>query len=87
MKRNYTIVTNTMTFLSLMNVVIVGITWRKFLALKTWQKIGVGSAVFAGTHWLGTASIKKESEQLNDRLISKYSLVLKEMKFEDSNIP
>ena len=86
-KKKYTIITNTMTFLSLVNVVIVGITWRKFLTIPTWQKIAVGSGVFFATHYLGTLSIKNEVEEMNDELIKKYGYVLNNMKFENSRLP
>jgi len=82
MKKKYTYIINGMSLLSLMNVVAVSVTWRGFMRLKTWQKIGVGSSVFLLTHYAGTALVKKEAENMNDQLIDKYKYVIKDMSFE-----
>ncbi len=87
MKRKYTFITNTMSVLSLANVVAVGVLWRRFLSFNTLQKIMVGSTVFLATHSAGTYARKKESEAMNDKLIDKYSYLLKDMQFDDKEPP
>ena len=76
-----------MSVLSLANIVFVGITWKRFLTLKTWQKIGTGLGIFLVSHHLGTYQVKRESEKMNDVFINKYKYVLDGMSFADkSNI-
>jgi len=82
MKRKYTYIINGMSVLGLMNVVAVSIIWRRFMTLKTWQKIGVGTSVFLVSHYGGTALVKKEAENMNDQLIDKYKYLLNEMSFD-----
>lgn len=82
MKRKYTWIINGMSVLGLMNVVAVSIVWRRFMTLKTWQKIGVGSSVFLVSHYGGTALVKKEAENMNDQFIEKYKHLLNDMNFE-----
>lgn len=86
MKRKYTITTNCATVLSLVNIIVVGSLWRRFLTLKPWQKFGVGVGVFLGSHNALTYFVKKESEEKNEVLIQKYKDNITRMRFDEDQV-
>jgi hypothetical protein len=83
LKKKYHYTVNFTTACSLVNVVLVAAAWKKFLTLKSWQKMGTCVGVFFVSHYSGLWSVKKEASAFHAQMIEKYKAHIDEIKFED----
>ena len=77
LKTKYNHRTIAITGVSLINIVVIASMSKNFLKYGMWKKFLIGTTVFFASHYSGMYDVKKEADELNDKLINKYQHIIK----------